>query len=401
MLDLSAVRAQFPALDSEWALLDNAGGSAPCRAVIAAVSEHLARRPVQLGATYRASREASAAVEAGRTAMALLGGVDPGRTVIGPSATVLLQRLAAGMRRSLRPGDEIVVTNLDHEANIGPWRGLERDGAVLREWRFRREDCALHVEDLVPLLNQRTRLVAFGQVSNLVGTIHDVAAACARVRAAGAVSVVDGVAYAPHRRPLVDELGADAYVFSAYKVFGPHQAVLFARRELLERWAPEYHFFLQDPVRGFEPAGGAYELVASLPGIVEHLAGLAPCDGTSVGERLDAGYAAIGATEARLAAPLLAFLAAHPRVELLGTADPDPARRVPTISFSVAGRRSSEITLALDEHLLGVRHGHFHAWRAVRDLGLLERDGVVRVSLAHYNTEGEVERLMRALDLVL
>lgn len=392
MLDPVAVRAWFPALETEWALFDNAGGSAPCRQAIERAAEHLSRRPVQLGASYPASVEAAAAVQAGREAMARLGDVDPGRVVIGPSSSVMIRRIAEGLRRELEPGDEIVVTTLDHHANVGPWEELERDGAVIRRWPFRRETCALHVEDLEPLLNDRTKLVAFGHVSNLIGTIHDAAAICARVRAAGAISVVDGVAFAPHRRPTVDAFGADFYVFSAYKVFGPHQGVLYGRRELLERLAPDYHPFIEDRMKGWEPAGGTYELMAALPGITEHLASLG--DGGS----LDAGYDAIAETEAELSRPLLAFLAEHPEVELYGLADAASSRRVPTVSFSVAGRRSSEIVEVTDRHRVAIRWGHFYAWNAARELGLLERDGVVRASLAHYNTTDEVARLVAALE---
>jgi len=400
MLDLTNVRQNFPALDTDWALFDNAGGSAPCRAVIERVSEHMSRRPVQLGASYDLSREASAAVEEGRRAMATFGNTSPENVIVGPSTTVMVRRLARGLRAILKEGDEVVVTNLDHEANVGPWRELEEQGIVLREWRMRPETCSLEPEDLDQLLNERTRLVCFAHVSNLFGVVHDVPAICRKVREAGALSVVDGVAYAPHRRVDVEAFGADFYLFSAYKAFGPHQSVLYAKRELLESVAPSYHFFL-DPMAGYEPAGLTYELASALPGMVEYLLSLNGPDEVSAEKGLEQAFTSIEQHETELVAPLLAFLDSHPRVQLWGSAKADPKRRVPTISFNVEGRASGEIPPLLDERRLAVRFGHFYAYRPVRALGLDLEQGVVRVSMVHYNTPDEVGRLIQALEEIL
>lgn len=401
MFDPAAVRTQFPALDTEWALFDNAGGTAPCLPVIERASAHLSRRPVQLGATYPCSVEAAREVQAGREAMAQLTGVEADRVFIGPSSSVMIRRIAEGLRRELEPGDEVIVTALDHHANVGPWEELERQGAVIKTWPFCKETHELRLEDLQPLLSERTKLVAFGHVSNLIGTIHDVRAACELIRSAGAISVVDGVAAAPHRRPEVDALGADFYVFSAYKVFGPHQGVLVGRPELLERLAPVYHPFLDDRKKGWEPAGGTYELMASLPGMVEHITSLGSGAGRASTADIDSGYDAITRYEADLARPLLEFLAGHPGVTLYGLADSADPSRVPTVSFSVGGRLSSEIATAAEEHKVAVRWGHFYAWNAAKELGLLEQDGVVRASMVHYNTAEEVSRLVEALESVI
>jgi len=217
-----------------------------------------------------------------------------------------------------------------------------------------------------------------------------------RVHAAGAWLCVDGVAFAPHRRVDVRALGADFWFASAYKVFGPHVAFLWGRAELLARARGQNCFFHgEDAVPAkLEPGGPIHELVASLPGITEYLDWLG--DGS-----LERAFAAIAEREAELAAPLLAFLDAHPRVSLLGPATADPRERVPTIAFTVDGRRSSEIVSRLDEHGLALRYGHFYAYRPIRDLGLLDQDGVVRASLLHYNTPAEVARLVEALDHVL
>lgn len=401
MLDLDLVRAQFPALDTPWALMDNAGGSAPCRQVIDRVSAHMARLPVQLGASYPQSVEARAAVEAGRAAAARLVGAKPEEVVLGASSTVLVQQLATVLRAAWSEGDEVVVTNLDHEANVGSWQKLERTGIVVREWRCRPGTLMLHVEDLEPLLSERTRLVAFTHCSNVVGSIVDVAAITERVRAAGALSCVDGVAFAPHRRVDVAALGADFYCASLYKVYGPHLGLLFGRAQLLrEAHSPNHCFVSADAIpTKFEPGNVNFELAASLVGILDYLELIGSHHG--LGSDLGAVFDRIAAHEAQLIAPLLEFLDAHPRVELLGRADADPLHRVPTISFTVQGRAASELPPLLEQHSVAVRFGHFYAYRLIRDLGLLERDGVVRASLVHYNSPAEVARLIEALDALL
>lgn len=398
MLDLDFVRAHFPALDSPWALMDNAGGSAPCRQVIDRVREHMERLPVQLGASYGLSAEARANVEAGRAAAARLLGASPREVVLGASSTTLLQQLASALRKGWEAGDEILVTNLDHEANIGPWRKLEETGIVVREWRVG-ADGELDLEQLDGLLTERTRMVAVPHVSNVVGSIVDVAEVARRAHAAGALCCADGVAYAPHRRVDVNALGVDFYAVSLYKVYGPHLGVLFGREELLLELASSNHFFVAEdalPVK-HEPGNPSYELVASLAGIVEYLEALGQHHQLSDPSDLGACFDLVARHEEELVRPLIAFLQEHPRTQLVGRAMADRQQRVPTVSFTVEGMASSELPPLLDQRHLAVRFGHFYAYRLVRDLGLLERDGVVRVSLAHYNSPSEVERLIRSL----
>jgi cysteine desulfurase family protein (TIGR01976 family) len=397
LLDLDLVRAQFPALDTPWALMDNAGGSVPCRQVIDRVRDHMESRPVQLGASYALSVAAREAVDAGRRAAALLVGAEVDEIVLGASMTVLTQQLASVLRASWSEADEVVVTNLDHEANVGPWRRLEETGIVVREWRFREDTLTLHVEDLEPLLSARTRLVAFTHCSNIVGTVVvDVESIAARIRAAGALSCVDGVALAPHRRIDVKALGVDFYLASLYKVYGPHLGLMFGRRELLASAKSPNHFFVPEdavPTK-LEPGNVNYELSASLPGILDYLETVSSGGPGAAFER-------IAAQEQELVDPLLAFLAEHPRATLVGSADSNPSARVPTVSFTLEGRSFGELTPLLDARFLAVRRGHFYAYRLIRDLGLLEHDGVVRVSLLHYNTPQEVARLIEALDELL
>lgn len=406
--DLDFVRAQFPALDQPIALLDNAGGSAPARQVIRRVTEHMERRPVQLGASYALSREASAAVTAGRRAAEALVGAREDEVVLGHSTTSNIALLARALADGWSAGDAVIVSDLEHESNRGPWRRLAERGIEVREWRLRTATARLHLEDLEPLLDERTRLVAFTHSSNVVGEVHDVAAICARVRAAGALSMVDGVAFAPHRSVDVAALGCDFYALSLYKTFGPHLGLLFGRAEALRAARGQNHFFIGEdeiPYK-FEPGNVPYELCASLTGIVDYFEALdghhgGPATATAR-ERVVNAYRLITSAEEALVAPLLQFLHDDPRAVLVGSERGDAAARVPTVAFHLAdGRASSAIIPALDERGLAVRFGHFYAHRAIERLGLAERDGIVRASLAHYNAPAEVARLIEALDELL
>lgn len=406
MLDIDRVRSCFPALATPWALFDNAGGSVPVQGVVERVARYMGTLQVQLGATYAQSRDAAAAVAAGRRAVERLVGADEGEVVLGPSTTVLAQHLAAALRPTWREGDEIIVTNLDHEANVGPWRALAASGIVVREWRFRPETLKLELADLEALLSPRTRLVAFTHVSNVVGTIHDVAAITQRVHAAGALSCVDGVAFAPHRHVDVHALGADFYLVSLYKVFGPHVGLMYGRPEALRSGRSQNHFFLGEDTLPYkyEPGGVCHELVASLAGISEYLDAMDAqhhAQPASPASRLARTFELFAAHEESLVAPLLAFLAERQGVRVLGEPSADRGRRVPTVSFTVDGVDSATIPAALDERHVAVRYGHFYAYRAIDALGLLPQNGVVRVSMLHTNTHAEVARLIWALDDVL
>lgn len=404
---LDHARSCFPALASRWALFDNAGGSVPLGGVVDRAAAYMRGHAVQLGATYELSERASAEVAAGHRAAERLVGAAPGEVVLGASTTANLRTLARALAPLWRPGDELVVTNLDHESNIGPWRALEREGIGVREWRFHGETATLRAEDLEPLLTPRTRLVAFTHCSNVVGTIHDAAAIVRRIHAAGAMACVDGVAYAPHRLVDVAAIGADFYAVSLYKTYGPHLALLHGRLDRLREARSQNHFFYgEDELpHKLEPGSVPHELAASLPAIPEYLLDLeSRLPGGGAGDeraRLARAFDAIASHEAALVEPLLAFLRGRPGVRIVGEPAADPARRVPTVAFTVEGRDSSEIPAALDAAGVAIRYGHFYAHRAIEAMGLLARNGIVRVSLVHYNTPAEVSRLVEALDKTL
>ena len=405
VLDLDFVRRSFPALGGDWIFLDNAGGSQTLATVADRVRDYLLTSNVQLGATYEPSRRAAARVAGGFAAASDLFGAASDEMLLGGSSTQLLQNLARSIGEDLQPGDEIVVTDCDHEANVTPWLRLAEKGVVVRWWKTDLDVLELVPEQLDPLLNGRTRWVCFPHVSNLFGTIHPAAEIVARIHAAGARAMVDGVAFAPHRQVEAAAWGADAYVVSLYKVFGPHIGALFVRRPLLESLANVNHEFIgrgEIPYK-LQPGNANFELAASLPAIVEYLDEIGRrAGGDGAGATLRAAaFGAIAEHEASLAEKLLAFLRDRRAVRILGIPEGDPVRRVATVSFSVAGRNASEIPVVLDARSIGIRYGDFHSRRLVKALGLTERQGVVRISMAHYNTADEIDRTIDALSAVL
>ncbi len=401
---LEFARGHFPGLGQGWALFDNAGGSLALEGVAAAVAEHLRHSAVQLGASYELSRRATERVARGVASVArLMGAADPREVVIGPSTTQLLQNLARSLGGRFGPGDEVIVTDCDHEANRSPFRRLSELGVVVREWRLDRASLALRLEDLEPLMTPHTRLVCLPHVSNLLGTLHPVAEVARFVRGRGALSCVDGVAYAPHRLIDVEALGVDFYAFSLYKVYGPHLGALYVRGE---RWAEldnvNHNFFGPDAVPyKLQPGGVNHELTSALGEIEAYLLALAGEAGAPFEvagrERLAHAFGAIARHEESLAARFLAGLAGLPGVRVWGEPGPDRARRVPTFAFTFEGRRSPDVVARVDEARVAVRHGDFYAPRLIEALGLGPQGGVVRASMVHYNSEAEVDRLLEAL----
>lgn len=407
MLDVFFCRSHFPALASPWALLDNAGGSVTPRQVIERVTEYMSRYQVQLGASYALSAMAGELVEQGRVAAAALVGAAPDEIVLGPSTTMNVLVLAQALAPLFAPGDEIVVTDLDHESNSGAWRRLAERGLVIKEWQLRRDTAALELADLESLLTARTRLVCFTHCSNIVGGFHDVAAITRRVHEAGAMVCVDGVAYAPHRRVDVRALDVDFYLTSLYKTYGPHLGLLYGKREHLLAARGVNHFFIgeDDVPYKLQPGSVVHELAAGVPGILgyldavyEHHFGAADIDRAV---RLERVFALFAEHEEALASRLIDFLRSHEHVRVLGPQSGDQRRRAPTVAFVVHGQGAGELPIAMDRAGVAIRYGHFYAHRAISALGLHERGGVVRASMVHYNTPDEIERLISALEPIL
>jgi len=396
---LPFIRSHFPALNTPWAYFDNAGGSQVLRGVADQVRDYLLTSSVQLGASYETSRKARERVDEGTRAVArLINAADVREIVLGSSTTQLMANLAAALAPSFSAGDEIIVTNTDHEANIGAWMRLQERGVVIKVWQVEPNTLELGLDDLDALMTANTRLVCCTHASNVLGSINPVTEIARRVHARGAQIVVDGVAYAPHRQIDVQALGVDYYVFSLYKVFGPHLALLYGRLEHLENLSSLNHFFLSasDIPYKFQPGNVNYELTASLTEITGYLEALGRRLGaqTTGPEALGVAFEAMAEHEARLADLLLTFLKRQSKVRIIGRASSSVSERVATVSFVIDGQTSASVPARLDPHHLAVRHGHFYAYRLLEALGLEPSDGVVRVSMAHYNTAEEVERLL-------
>jgi cysteine desulfurase family protein (TIGR01976 family) len=404
--DIDFVRAQFPALSGAWTFFDNAGGSQTLKQVAERIHDYLMTSDVQLGATYDVSRLAGERVKEGaRFAAQMMNAEDENEVILGPSTTVLLNNLASSLGETFQPGDEVIVTNCDHEANIGGWRRLERKGITIKTWKLNPDTLDLHLEDLENLMTHKTRLVALTHASNILGTINPIKKIASFVHEQGSLICVDGVAYAPHALIDVRELDVDFYAFSFYKVYGPHYAVLYGKKEHLLRMPGINHFFIKenDVPYKFQPGSVNYELAYGIQGIGDYFTRFAEVHGGegndgSLREAAAFTYRVFAAHEEKLSSHLLDFLNSRSSLRIIGKKEAGRDVRMPTISFVVNNTKSSTITQEVDKYKIGIRFGDFYARRLIENLGLMSLDGVVRVSMLHYNTIDEVDRLIRVFD---
>jgi cysteine desulfurase family protein (TIGR01976 family) len=405
-LDLEFVRRQYPVFNQppsdEWAFFENAGGSYVPSQVIDRLMHFFRFTKVQPYGPFDASVAAGEAMDAGYRCIAELLRARVDELTLGPSTTLNLYVLAQAMRPLLKPGDEIVLTNQDHEANIGCWRRLEEFGIVVKQWRVDPASGELAIGDLRQLVSERTRLVCFTLCSNIVGSMNDAAAIADIAHAAGALAIGDGVSYAPHRLVDVNRLGVDFYLFSTYKTFGTHIGVMWAKRDVADALPCQGHDFNADkPHYRLNPAGPLHAEIAALAGIGEYYDALyrhhynEPADDRH--SRARRVFDLFADHETRLANRVLQALEDLPGTRIIGQHRAEPGRRAATIAFVPPGGRSGEVARRLAERKLAARSGHFYARRCIEALGLDPSEGVVRISLVHYNTLDEVERLVTAL----
>jgi len=406
-LDLEFVRSQFPAFREPslagFAHFENAGGSYAAGQTIDWLDRYYRQTKVQPYYVFAASAKAGEQMDAAKQRMAAWLNVGQDEMHFGPSTSQNTFVLAQAIRRLLKPGDEVIVTNQDHEANSGSYSRLADDGFTVREWKVNAETAELERRGLEALLGPRTKLVAFTHCSNVVGSIHAVRELADLAHAAGAWVFVDGVAFAPHGMPDLQALGVDAYYFSLYKVYGPHLGAMFLRREVNAALPNQGHFFNDGkPGARFTPAGPDHAQIAAVNGVMDYMDAVADRHGAS-GKPAPARAAAVRELfrghETALLQPLLDFLSKHPKVRLIGRTR--AAERAPTVSFTVAGRSSADIAARLAEAKLGVGVGNFYAYRLIKALGIDTEDGAVRVSFVHYTSKDEIDRLMRELDRCL
>ncbi len=394
------IRSHFPALARRHhghpvAYFDGPGGTQVPRAVVEAMSDYLLEHNANTCWAYPSSQETDQALLAARQALADLIGGAPEEVVFGANMTTLTFHLGRALGRDWRPGDALVVTELDHHANSDTWRVLARErGLEIRTVRMRREDGRLDEDDLAGKLTPGTRLLAVGAASNALGTVNDVPDLVRRAHAVGALAFIDGVHYASHHLADVRAWDCDFFVCSAYKFYGPHVGVLWGRRELLERLdAPRLEPAASQAPERLETGTLDHEGVVGAAAAVDFLASLAAADATRR-ERLELVSKSLAGRGALLFRQLWEGLRAIPGVELYGL--PPGAERTPTVSFTLAGQPSARVAAALAERGLFLSHGDFYATTVARVLGH-ERDGLVRAGCAAYTTADEIARLIEGV----
>ena len=409
-LDPVALRRRFPALSRTGedgrpvVYADAPGGSQVPQTVIDAIAEHLRSGVSNTHGAFAASQETDALIAEARRAAADVTGADPGEIVFGPNSTTLLLHLSRSFARTLRPGDEIVVTRLDHDANVRPWvLAAEDAGATVRWVDIRDDDVTLDMDAFGEALNDRTRLVAFTLASNAVGTIPPAAELIRRIHAVGALAAVDGVHMAQHRSLDRRALDADILACSPYKFFGPHLGVLSVRRELLDSWTPYKLRPAPDeaPDR-WETGTQNHEGFAGLIAAVDYLAdiGRAYGDAGAADRRgaVVAGFDAIGVHERALAARFLRGVADIPAVRLWGLADEARSdERTPTFAVRVGDQDPLKTATEMARRGIYVWDGHYYAITVMERLGLLDSGGAVRIGFCHYHSAEDVDRVLEAL----
>lgn len=406
ILDTDFVRAQFPAFDvpalQGQAFFENAGGSYTCRQVIDRLTRFYTERKVQPYASYEVSTLGGEEMDEARARMSALLGVAQDELSFGPSTTQNAYVLAQAFAEMLKPGEAIVVTNQDHEANSGPWRRLVQRGIEIREWQIDPETGHLNPEDLENLLDEKVRLVCFPHCSNVVGEVNPVIEITALAHAAGAFVCVDGVSYAPHGFVDVGSLGPDIYLFSAYKTYGPHQGLMVMRRALAELLPNQGHYFNADTLyKRFTPAGPDHAQVAACAGMADYIDLLYEHHIGGNDEPAARGVAVhdlMRAHEIKLLEPLMEALSSRNSVRVLGPMS--AAERAPTVAVSL-DRPGHEVAKELAQRGIMTDGGDFYAVRALEAMCVKEELGVLRFSFTHYTTPEEVEKLISALDHVL
>jgi cysteine desulfurase family protein (TIGR01976 family) len=404
-LDNEFVRTQFPAFSEPslagQAFFENAGGSYTCAPVIARLERYYRQRKVQPYAPYEASRLAGEEMDEARQRLAVMMGVATDEVSFGPSTTQNTYVLAQAFRKWMQPGDAIIVTNQDHEANSGPWRRLADEGFEVREWRIDPDTGLLDPADLENLLDERVRLVCFPHCSNVVGAINPVVEITALAHAAGAFVCVDGVSYAPHGLPDVGGMGPDIYLFSAYKTYGPHQGIMVMRRELGNLLPNQAHYFNGDTLyKRFTPAGPDHAQVAASAGMADYIDALAAHHGIEgeASARNAGVHDLMRAHEVALLQPLLDYLKDRNSVRLIGPTD--AAARAPTVAVAL-NRPGAEAAADLAAHGIMAGGGDFYAVRPLQAMGVDTGKGVLRLSFVHYTSRAEVDKLLSALDDIL
>ncbi|MDC3127929.1 aminotransferase class V-fold PLP-dependent enzyme [Paracoccaceae bacterium] len=406
-LDIDFVRQQFPAFSQanlkDQAFFENAGGSYACKQVIDRLHRFYTERKVQPYSNYDISRLGGEEMDEAQVRLAAILGVETDELSFGPSTTQNTYVLANAFGSWLKDGDAIIVTNQDHEANTGPWRRLADRGIKILEWQLNKDTGHLDINDLQKLFENQVKLVCFPHCSNVVGEINNVSKIVSLIQSFGAFACVDGVSYAPHGLPNVGKIGADIYMFSSYKTYGPHQGVMVIRRDLGEKLPNQGHYFNAKYLsKRFTPAGPDHAQIAACAGIADyidtlhmHHGGISSASATERGEFV---HDLMRAHETQIMPPLLEWATSKNSVRLLGPTEAE--LRAPTVALDI---KQSPKKVANELALKGVMagSGDFYAVRALEAHGIDADKGVLRLSYVHYTKPEEIEKLVDALDTII
>ena len=406
-LDLQFVRSQFPAFSEPslkgWAFFENAGGSYPCIQVINRLTDFYMKNKVQVNYPYPASMLAGRLMEASYKRMANYLNVEASEIHFGPSTSQNVYVLANAMRPMWNDGDEIIVSCQDHEANAGAWRRLEDRGIKIIEWHVHPKTGLLALDELDSLFSSRTKMIAFPHCSNVIGHVNPVAAISQRAHNHGALSVVDGVGYAPHGFPDLKELGADIYLFSLYKTFGPHLGLMYVAKALILKMENQSHFFKEGITRSMlTPAGPDHAQIAASSGILDYFDAVYQHhfdEEATPAERNIAVNKLFQDHEKELLEALLDFLRSRDDVQIVG---PDQVEdRAPIVSIIPLNKNLKRVYASLTEQKLMLGMGNFYAHRPLIDMDIPRDPGVLRISFLHYTSMEEIDQLIEGLKVAL
>jgi cysteine desulfurase family protein (TIGR01976 family) len=405
-LDIDYVRAQFPAfndpLSAKWSFFENAGGSYVPSNVIERLNHFMTSTKVQPYAEFDTSAIAGDNMDKATNYFAEIINAGNDEIIIGGSTTMNMYVLSNAIRSLLNPGDEVIVTNQDHEANIGAWRRLAEHGMIVKEWQINKDTAELEIDDLKALLSKKTKIVAVTHCSNIVGSINDLKSIAELVHQYNAYIVGDGVSYAPHGFPDVKDLDVDFYAFSLYKTYGPHLGLLYGKKEILDQLPNQNHEFLEgDAPYTLNPGGPNHEELSCLVGVYDYFNNLYkyhfPAENLPIREKIHKVNELIAEHEMEIANPLLDYLSNRSDIRLIGKKTIRDKDRAPTIAFTMNNKSSKDLSSELVKHGIATRNDNFYAWRCLMALGIDVDDGVVRTSMVHYNSHEDVEKLIKAL----
>ena len=408
-LDLNYIRNQFPAfkdsLSSKWTFFENAGGSYVPHNVINQLNKFMTSTKVQPYAEFETSKIAGDNMDMATSLFADIINAKKDEIIIGSSTTMNMYVLSNAMKNLLEPGDEIIVTNQDHEANIGAWRRLKNNGAIIKEWQINPSNAELEIEDFKKLISPKTKIVAVTHCSNIVGSINNLKEISSIAHENDAYVVGDGVSYAPHGFPDVKDLDVDFYTFSLYKTYGPHLGLLYGKKNILSILPNQNHEFLDGNIPyTLNPGGPNHEELSSLLGVYEYFNNLYSHhysnENSNLRQKIEKVNQLISQHEEKIGNLFLDYLKTRKDIKLIGKNNISNKNRAPTFAFTSKKYSSKILSSKLVENKIATRNDNFYAWRCLKALGINTEDGVVRTSMVHYNTEEDVNKLIKAFEKI-